>query len=78
VLRRLALHKAKARLRELHAGLLERHLQRVVLTGDGVDVAEAMGWEAERQARSAPFLLSTICAASFLLHACKCVHMQQG
>ena len=75
VLRRLALHKAKARLRELHAGLLERHLQRVVLTGDGVDVAEAMGWEAERQARSARFLLSTTCAASFFLHACNCFHM---
>lgn len=51
VLRRLTLHKAKARLRELHARLLERHLQRVVLAGDGVDVAQAMGWEAERQAR---------------------------
>ncbi len=43
VLRRLGLHKAKARL---------RHLGRVVLAGDGVDVGAAMGWDAEREARA--------------------------
>jgi len=52
VLRRLGLHKAKARLRELHARLLERHLGRVVLAGDGVDVGAAMGWDAEHEARA--------------------------
>ena len=71
VLRRLTLHKARARLRELHARLLERHLQRVVLAGDGVDVAEAMGWEAERQARHA-------LAFSCMCFACSAFSLQRG
>jgi hypothetical protein len=45
VLRRLALYKAKAWLREFHERLLQRHVQRIVAAEDGaVDVAEAMGW----------------------------------
>ena len=77
VLRRLTLHKAKARLRELHARLLERHLQRVVLAGDGVDVAEAMGWEAERQACQPP-ALACICLYMLASHMCTMHPTQPG
>ena len=48
VLRRLQLAKARARLREVHAALLEAHLARLRAAPDtSVDVAAAMGWDRE-------------------------------
>ncbi|PRW50888.1 cactin isoform A [Chlorella sorokiniana] len=41
VLKRLALHKAKARLREIHGDILQQHLARMMARPN---VAEAMGW----------------------------------
>lgn len=44
ILRRMVLHKAKARLRELHSTLLARsHLQKPNAT----DIPKAMGWREE-------------------------------
>lgn len=47
VLKRLALHKAKARLREIHADMMQQHLAKMMAD---VDVPGAMGWGAEDQA----------------------------
>lgn len=44
ILKRLRIHKAKAKLREIHSDLLQRHLDRTQLVGDSVDVADEMGW----------------------------------
>lgn len=45
VLKRLTLHKAKARLKEIHQGLLAKHAQRVIATQDpSMDIRKAMGW----------------------------------
>ena len=45
VLKRLTPHKAKARLKEIHQGLLAKHAQRVIATQDpSMDIRKAMGW----------------------------------
>ncbi|EIE19628.1 hypothetical protein COCSUDRAFT_67727 [Coccomyxa subellipsoidea C-169] len=55
VLKRLALAKAKARLREIHEALLRKHLDRIVAAPDHAeDVAAAMGWADEDNGKVAP------------------------
>ena len=45
VLKRLTLHKAKARLKEIHQGLLAKHAERIIATQDpSMDIRKAMGW----------------------------------
>ena len=44
ILKRLHIHKAKAKLREIHSDLLQQHLDRTQLIGDDVNVAKEMGW----------------------------------
>ncbi len=52
VQKRLALAKAKARLREIHEALLRKHLDRIVAAPDHAeDVAAAMGWADEDNVR---------------------------
>ncbi|KAI7846452.1 hypothetical protein COHA_000063 [Chlorella ohadii] len=46
VLKRLALHKAKARLREIHGDILQQHLARMMARPN---VAEQMGWGDEEE-----------------------------
>lgn len=46
VLKRLVLHKAKARLKEIHQGLMAKHAERIIATQDpSMDVRKAMGWQ---------------------------------
>ena len=44
ILKRLHIHKAKAKLREIHSDLLQQHLDRSQLVGDDINVAKEMGW----------------------------------
>lgn len=44
ILKRLRIHKAKAKLREIHTDLLQQHLDRTQHVPEGVDVAQEMGW----------------------------------
>lgn len=49
VLRRLTLYKAKARLREFHEALLQKHVQRLRFAQEQeLDVAAEMGWDREK------------------------------
>jgi len=53
VLRRLTLHKAKARLKEIHQGLMAKHAERIIATQDpSMDIRKAMGWNVD-EVRSA-------------------------
>ena len=45
ILKRLRLHKAKAKLREIHSDLLQRHMDRTHHIKESVDVAQEMGWD---------------------------------
>ena len=48
VLKRLTLHKAKARLKEIHHGLLAKHAERIIATQDpSMDIRKAMGWHVD-------------------------------
>ncbi|KAL3159310.1 hypothetical protein ABBQ32_011264 [Trebouxia sp. C0010 RCD-2024] len=47
ILKRLRIHKAKAKLREIHSDLLQQHLDRTQHVIEDVDVAQEMGWEQE-------------------------------
>lgn len=48
VLKRLTLHKAKARLKEIHQGLLAKHAQRIIAMQDpSMDIRKAMGWNVD-------------------------------
>lgn len=48
VLKRLMLHKAKARLKEIHQGLMAKHAERIIATQDpSMDVRKAMGWQVD-------------------------------
>ena len=48
VLKRLTLHKAKARLKEIHHGLLAKHAERIIATQDpNMDIRKAMGWHVD-------------------------------
>ncbi|CAK0785772.1 hypothetical protein CVIRNUC_008983 [Coccomyxa viridis] len=48
VLKRLTLHKAKARLKEIHQGLLAKHAERIIATQDpSMDIRKAMGWHVD-------------------------------
>ncbi len=48
VLKRLTLHKAKARLKEIHQGLMAKHAERIIATQDpSMDVRKAMGWQVD-------------------------------
>ena len=48
VLRRLTLHKAKARLKEIHQGLMAKHAERIIATQDpSMDIRKAMGWNVD-------------------------------
>ena len=71
VLWRLQLAKARARLREVHAGLLEAHLARLRAAPDtSVDVAAAMGWDREvRLPRVSVRVLLGCCARLREVHA---------
>lgn len=48
ILKRLRIHKAKAKLREIHSDLLQQHLDRTQHVPGDVDVAQEMGWEEEK------------------------------
>ncbi|KAK9806113.1 hypothetical protein WJX72_002023 [[Myrmecia] bisecta] len=54
VLKDLTIQKAKAQLREIHTRILRKHVDSMRLEHDGVDVAEAMGWEAEARREKEP------------------------
>ena len=46
VLKRLTLHKAKARLKDIHQGLMAKHAERIIATQDpSMDIRKAMGWQ---------------------------------
>ena len=45
ILKRLRIHKAKAKLREIHSDLLQQHLDRTHHVPEDVDVAQEMGWD---------------------------------
>ena len=48
VLKRLTLHKAKARLKEIHQGLMAKHAERIIATQDpSMDIRKAMGWHVD-------------------------------
>lgn len=47
ILKRLRIHKAKAKLREIHSDLLQQHLDRTQHVPEDVDVAQEMGWDEE-------------------------------
>ena len=48
VLKRLTLHKAKARLKDIHAGLMAKHAERIIATQDpSMDIRKAMGWQVD-------------------------------
>lgn len=47
ILKRLRIHKAKAKLREIHSDLLQQHLDRTQHVAEDVDVAQEMGWDDE-------------------------------
>ncbi len=48
VLKRMTLHKAKARLKEIHQGLMAKHAERIIATQDpSMDVRKAMGWQVD-------------------------------
>ncbi len=47
ILKRLRIHKAKAKLREIHSDLLQQHLDRTQHVPEDLDVAQEMGWEEE-------------------------------
>ena len=49
--------QARARLREIHTGLLEEHLRQLQAQEMDVDVAKAMGWHKEAaQVPTAPLI----------------------
>lgn len=47
ILKRLRIHKAKAKLREIHSDLLQQHLDRTQHVAEDLNVAQEMGWEEE-------------------------------
>ncbi len=50
ILKRLWIHKAKARLREIHRDLMQQNLDRTQLVpDDGADVPREMGWDDDKQ-----------------------------
>ena len=54
ILKRLRIHKAKAKLREIHRDLMQQNLDRTQLIPDGVDVAQEMGWSDHEQVCTGP------------------------
>lgn len=57
ILKRLRIHKAKAKLREIHRDLMQQNLDRTQLIPDSVDVAQEMGWSDHEQVCFRPILL---------------------
>ena len=50
ILKRLRIHKAKAKLREIHRDLMQQNLDRTQLVpDDGADVPREMGWDDDKQ-----------------------------
>ncbi len=58
ILKRLRIHKAKAKLREIHRDLMQQNLDRTQLVpDDGADVPREMGWDDEKQVCMQPITL---------------------
>jgi len=58
ILKRLRIHKAKAKLREIHRDLMQQNLDRTQLVpDDGADVPREMGWDDDKQVCIQPIAL---------------------